>query len=220
MSIQIIGYSGTIADSDGSVYQALKVTPRPVEYGLHGTYRLSVATGTFSSATLSNGSVFQFYWPSSTLSALIWGMLVDFSGSSSSGGVNQFKLSIARQVTANGSGGTTVTIPGTSGASQQLRTSMKPALASPILIATTAALTNGTWTLDSTPIASATFAVDTSGTNKNFLSRFQLYGNLAHRTGAPLILGQSEALNLSLSTPSGPTFEVGVTMAWTEAAYY
>jgi hypothetical protein len=220
MAIQIIGYGGVIADVDGSTYQALKVTQRPVDYTLRGSYRLSVATGTFSAVSYTNGSVFQFYWPSATETCLVWGVMLDFNGSSPAAGANQAKLWIVRSVTANGTGGTTITVPGTQGNNQQLRTSMRPSLASPILVSTTSALNNGTWTQDSTPLGSATFGENASGVNVSVLTQFRLYGTLAHRSEAPIVLGQGEGLNVTVSTPTGPTFVVGVTVSWSEVRYY
>jgi hypothetical protein len=219
MAIQIIGSGGAIADVDGTVYNALKVTPRPTEYGLKGTYRLSVATGTIN-ATLTSGSIFQFYWPSPVAVALVWGVMVDYSGSSANAGLQRFELAFERSVSAYGSGGTLVVVPGTTGESQQLRTSMRSSWAAPVRIATTAALTNGTWVEDANSIGSFTFAVDNSGVNRNPCMQVRLYGSLERHNGAPLVLAQNEALNVALTTVTTPTFVAAVTVVWSEVGAY
>jgi len=219
MAIQIIGFGGVVADVDDTVYRALKVVVQPVDYGLLGSYRMSVATGTIN-ATLTNGSVFQFYWPSATKIALVWGVLIDYGGSSANAGVQRFKLSVARLITANGTGGSTISVPGTSEQSQQLRTSMRPSSVYPVLVSTTAALVDGTWMLDNNPVGAYTFAVDASGTNQPVVQQVLLYGSMSRRTSAPIVLDQNEALNLSLSTVTTPTFVVGISIAWSETTYY
>jgi hypothetical protein len=218
MAIQIIGYGGVIADVDGTTYRALKVTQRPAEYGLLGQYRLAASTGTVTGSTLAG--LFQFYWSSSLAIALVWGFTMDYSGSSTVGGINNVKLIVERSVTAYGSGGTTISVPGTSGQNQQLRTSMRPSLVPLVLVATTAGLNNGTWIPDTNGIGSMTFAVDTLNVNKNILTQCELLGDLERRTSSPLVLSQNEALSLLLATPSSPTYVVGVNIAWSEVGYY
>jgi hypothetical protein len=219
MSIQIIGEGGVIADVDGTTYRALKITSRPCDYGLRGSYRLSLATGTIN-ATLTNGSLFQFYWPSYISTALVWGVSVNYSGASSNVNFQVFKLLFERYVTAFGTGGTLVAIPGTTGQSQQLRTFMRSSLAAPVRIATTAALGNGTWTEDANAIGSLTFTVDGTGINRNVVSNLRLYGSLGKRTGAPIVLAANEALNVNLTTTTTPTFVVGINIAWSEVGAY
>lgn len=219
MSIQIIGTSGVIADVDGTTYRALKITSRPPDYGLRGSYRLGVATGTIN-ATLTNGSIFQFYWPSYIACALVWGVSVDYCGSSTLANFQVFKLLFERYVTAFGTGGTLITVPGTTGQSQQIRTFMRSSLAAPVRIATTAALGNGTWTEDANAIGSLTYTVDGIGINTNPIKGLRLYGSLGKRTGAPIVLAAAEALNINLTTTTTPTFVVGVNIAWSEVGTY
>jgi hypothetical protein len=219
MSIQIIGGGGVIADVDGSTYNALKVTSRPPDYGLRGSYRLGLTTGTIN-ATLTNGSLFQFFWPSFISNALVWGVSVDYNGASSNVNFQVLKLMFERYVTALGTGGTLFAVAGTTGQSQQLRTSMRSSLASQIRIATTAALGNGTWTEDANAIGSLTFTVDSTGINRNVFTGLRLYGNLSKRTGAPIVLSANEALNVNLTTTTTPTFMAGVNIAWSEVGAY
>jgi hypothetical protein len=219
MAIQIIGYSGVIGDVDGTVYRALKVTQRPTEYGMRGSYRLSVATSAIN-ATLSNGSLFQFYWPSTIANALIWGLWVNYSGSSPTSDFQLFRLMFERLVSGYGSGGSLITVPGTTKGSQQLRTSMRPSLAAPVRVATTAALTNGTWAEDANPHGSFTFVVNGTGINTNYIPQMRLFGSMSRRNKCPIVMGANEALNVTLTTATTPTFVVGLTMAWTEIGSY
>lgn len=220
MAIQIIGYGGVIADVDGTTYRALKVVQRPVEYGLRGSYRLAVSTGTIGGTALTNGSIFQFYWSSPTAIALLWGLSFDYSGSSSVAVTQPITMTVARSVTAFGTGGTSIVVPGTSGQSQQLRTSMRPSLASPVLVATTAALTNGTWKLDNNAMGSFLLDVDASGANKIIATQIKLYGNMSHRVRDPICLLQNEALNVAITNPTTSTYVVGLAIAWSEVIYY
>lgn len=219
MAIQIIGNGGVIADVDGTTYKALKITNRPAEYGLRGSYRLGVSTGTIN-ATLTNGSLFQFYWPSFIANALVWGVSVDYNGASSNVNFQVIKLLFERYVTAFGTGGSVIFVPGTTGQSQQLRTSMRASLVNQARIATTAALGNGTWTEDGQAIGSLTFTVDGTGINRNYITGLRLYGNLGRKTAAPIVLAANEALNINLTTTTTPTFVVGVNIAWSEVGAY
>jgi hypothetical protein len=112
MSIQIIGSGGTIANVDGTTYRALRVTVRPVEFGEAGTYRISGTTGQLGS--ISNQTIFSAQWTNPTLIALVWGVLLDSTGSGIQNPAlfGNYQLYVARQFTSPTTGGTTLTIPG------------------------------------------------------------------------------------------------------------
>jgi len=223
MSIQVIGSTGTIAEVDGTTWRALRVTVRPIEYGLRGQYRLGVQA-TAGNKSFTNASLFQARWFDPNAVALIWGFNVDgpvYTGSSSAGFGN-FQLFFARNYTANGSGGTTLTPI----SMQDLRMTMRQSLMADMRMTTTAALTAGTWVLDSQPLGQYVFSVPGAVTGGAFnVNRgVLLYGCISRVANpAPIVLGFNEGINLRGTmniTGGGINANFGLNMTWSEVSIY
>lgn len=220
MSIQVIGASGVVANVDGTTYRALRVTVRQVEYGLCGSYRVSTTTGLIT--TLSNGSVLSMRWADPTAIALVWGVTLDANSPGSQTGAifANLGLYIARGYTAVGSGGTAIT-PFTN---QKLRTSNRQSRVNEIRVASTAALTDGTWTLDSQQMGVRTFSIRDTAVGvvgmpvvNNFL-----FGTLSRNGNPiPLVLANNEGFTVrGTAAMSGTTLTVSSSIAWSEVAIY
>lgn len=222
MAIQIQGNSGVVAEVDGTVYRALRVTLRPVDYGALGSYRLSMISGTMAAGLAAASDVFQARWTDASNLALIWGVQVDGMGGSATvftAGFANFKLFFSRSWSVDGSGGNSATITGNN---NKLRTAMATTSMSAIRASATAALTAGTKTNDSQPMGQITYAIGTTA-SVNYLSQVGLYGSNSLEDGgnpAPLVLAQNEGVTVQATVPATGTWQFGVTMSWSEVTSY
>ncbi len=222
MAIQVMGLSGTVAEVDGTTYRALRVTARPVDYGANGSYRVAVTTGIMSAGLAAGSDIFQARWTLAAPIALIWGIQIDgFGGTSTAftAGTGSFKAFISRSWTADGSGGTTLTLTGNN---NKLRTSMATSQFGAIRISSTAALTTGTKTNDSQAAGQMSFSIGTTA-SVNYLGQVGLYGSNALEDGgnpAPIVLAQNEGITIQATVPATGTWVAGITMAWSEVSSY
>lgn len=218
MAIQLQGNGGTVADVDGTNYRALRTTLRPIDHGALGSYRLSLLSGTMAAGLAANSEVFQFRWSDATRLCVVTSVLWDgLSGSATAftAGFGKVDMVTARSWTADGSGGSAATITGNN---QKTRTSMGTTLLGAARIASTAALTAGTKTLDSQAIGqySAAFSATTS---VQHMPQFDLFH--ADPGGeSPLILAQNEGFVVRATVPATGTWQFGVTVCWTELTAY
>jgi hypothetical protein len=225
MSIQIIGYNNNaVADVDGTDYYALKVTIRPVEYGLLGSYRVSSLSGTMAANQGNNFDLFQMRWVDATRIALVWNLVIaGLSGSATvfTAGFGNIAAYIARNWTSDGSGGAVIT---PTGDYQQLRTSMGTSIMGTVRGPTTAALGQGTRTLDAQSFALATFSVGVNA-NVNYINGPLVLFGLRRGIGAgilrePAILGFNEGIVIQGTIPGTGTWQVGLTATWSEVGIY
>ena len=66
MGIQLIGNGGIVADVDGTVFRALRVINKPIDYSTLGIYGFSVVTGTLAAALAANAVVMSARWSDAT----------------------------------------------------------------------------------------------------------------------------------------------------------
>jgi hypothetical protein len=146
------GVSGLIAGVGAQAAIPLHTTPKPIDYGALGHYRIQVVTGTLAAALAAGAQVFQFKWTDATRLAIITKLkirflpLTPFTAATLTDHTS-FDALIARTFAAGG-GGTTLTLTGNNA---KMRTSMGTSLAQ-INVSTTTALTAAT-TLDVQPFA-------------------------------------------------------------------
>ena len=220
MAIQIQGNSGVVAEVDGTTYRALRVTVRPVDYGVLGSYRISVITGTMAAGLAAASEMFQARWTDATRLALIWGFTIDgMAGSATAfaAGFAAINFTIARSWSADGSGGNAATLTGNN---QKLRTSMGTTLMGAIRSSSTGALTAGTKTLDAQPEGQITFSIGTV-ISTIYMGQVQLYGNMeSGGNPAPIVLAQNEGVVARATVPGTGTWQAGFSMAWSEVATY
>lgn len=218
MAIQLQGNGGTVAEVDGTNYRAMRTTLRPLDYGSLGSYRVSGLSGTMAAGLAANAEVFQFRWVDATRLCVVTSVLWDgLSGSATAftAGFAKVDMLIARSWTADGSGGTTLTLAGNN---QKMRSSMNTTLIGGSRIASTAALTAGTKTLDAQAIGQYSAAIGT-GTSVQHMPQFDLFH--ADPGGeSPLILSQNEGFVVRATVPATGTWQFGVTVCWTELTAY
>jgi len=218
MAIQLQGNAGTVAEVDGTVYRSLRATLRPLDYGAYGSYRMSLLSGTMAAGLAANAEIFQFRWADATRLCVVSAITFDgLSGSATAfaAGFGKVDAVIARSWTADGSGGSAATLTTNN---QKRRTSMGTTLLGAARIASTAALTAGTKTLDAQAIGQYSAAIGTT-TSTQWIPQTQLF----HQVGgveSPLILAQNEGLVLRATVPATGTWQFGVTVCWTEVAEY
>lgn len=218
MAIQLQGNGGTVAEVDGTNYRAMRTTLRPLDYGTLGSYRVSGLSGTMAAGLAANSEVFQFRWVDATRLCVVTSVLWDgLSGSATAftAGFAKVDMLVARSWTADGSGGTTLTLAGNN---QKMRSSMNTTLIGGSRIASTAALTAGTKTLDAQAIGQYSAAIGT-GTSVQHMPQFDLFH--ADPGGeSPLILSQNEGFVVRATVPATGTWQFGVTVCWTELTAY
>lgn len=218
MAIQIQGNAGTVAEVDGSVYRAMRTTLRPIDYGSFGSFRLSGLSGTMAAGLTSNSEVFQFRWTDATRLCVVTSVLWDgLSGSATAftAGFAKVDMLVARSWSADGSGGTTLTPTGNA---QKMRTSMATSLVGGVRVASTAALTAGTKTLDANPIGQYSAAIGTA-TSTQWMPQFDLH-HIDPGGESPLILAANEGFVVRATVPGTGTWQFGVTVCWTEVSAY
>lgn len=217
MSIQIQGSSGTVGEIDSGT-EALRVSPRPLDVAANGgSYAVSAITGIMAAGIAGASEILQFRWMSTTHSALIRKVHIKAGvlGTAFTAGTVLFSLTRATAWSAAGTGGgvVTATTP-----QLKLRTAMQTsqfATLGEIRIATTAALTAGTKTLDSAPMASSITGVP----NTAFIPMLAGAEGLlisAKDFGYPLTLATSEGFAIRTTVPATGTWTAHIDLEWDE----
>ena len=199
--------------------QAMSVGQRPLDYLYPdgtpgGFYRVAGLSGALTRVTGgTGGDVFSLRWTDTTKLCVIHKLLWWFVPTVAFGTEQEVThvLYIARAFTAADSAGTDIT----PAAGQQMkRTSMADSLMSKIWIAGTGAITAGTRTLDTQPIAARSQWVSGVGIG---LAPYEAI-NFDNRDEYPVVLAANEGLVLQNVTTMGAsgTILLGVDVAWSE----
>lgn len=230
MGFKVTGNGGVDAEVDGSTFRAQRAVARPIDYGALGSYRVSVVTGTLAAALAAGAVVFSARWGDATRLAVITSLrtrflpLTPFTAATLTDHTS-FDAYIGRSFTAAHTGGTALTL---TGSSMKTRASMGSTLFSDIRIATTAALGGGTVTPDAHAFAQSirkgnrvnpaaateeTIQPSTDGLNCDFS---------VSDGEAPIVLAQNEGILIRNRTvwPAAGTGILLVEMAWAEVAAY
>jgi hypothetical protein len=213
MAIQLIGPSGNVAETDSG--KAIRVVGRGLDPGALGAYRMSVRTGVMAAGLAANAEIFQFRWTDATRLAVVERVTFDGMGSivAFAAGVASFYTTAARGWSADGSGGTAITQTGNN---MKQRTSFGTTLLGAARVASTAALTAGTKTLDSQDFGQAVGGVTaTAGAGLAPQSMMDVLG-----LGYPLVLVTNEGFVIRATVPATGTWTAGFTIHWTELAAY
>lgn len=219
MAFQLGGFTGNVvADVGGTVFRSLKVQQMPLDYGALGIYRKSLLSGTMAAALGANAEIFQFRWADATRVCAIRRVVLDgLSGSATAftAGFGKVDMVPARAWTADGSGGTAGTLTGNNA---KMRTSMGTSLGPGFRIASTAALTAGTKTLDTDPVGqiSLSFGVATS---VQYVNGTVLFGE-DPGPEMPLVLANQEGFVVRATVPATGTWQFGITVVWAELTAY
>lgn len=221
------GSSGNIAEVGATGASPLHVVNKPTPYGSLGHYQVAVLTGEIAAGIAGASEILQFYWTSSTVLALIQevSIISVHSVTGFTAGFGQLDLTIARSWTAAGTGGGTTTLT-TNNA--KMRTSMGTSALGELRVATTAALTAGTKTLDANRVGYARFQVDAtankillgsagaSATSGNINQDYKLYSADLANGEHPLTLAANEGFVVRTTMPATGTWVAYFKIKWAE----
>lgn len=227
MAIQVQGFSGVVADVDGTTFRALRVTSRPLNYGSLGAYKLGMSSGTMAVSLVANAELFQFRWTHATNLAVVYRVNISAGANvaATAATLLSLNLAIARGWTGIGTGGTRAVLTGNI---SKLRTSMGTSLVNDAGISTTTGLGAGTKTIDhaTTNLASVSFGIGTgaitTSNNLTFLPTVELL-NVDSPSDHPIIHVQEEGFiirNGTVAFPAGMTWTFSVNVSWIEAAVF
>jgi hypothetical protein len=221
MSIVLAGgTSGISADVDPD--SNLKVQIRTPGFGTLGCYELVATSGAIAATLAAGSTLFSLRWTDATRFCLIKRIRASavVVSAITTAVVFDLAVSIARSYTASDSGGTTLT---PLNANNKMRTSMGNSLMGSMSMATTAALTVGTRTVDTLPVGRFQGLTGTTiGT--------QIFGTggpmaLLDRSVPglhPILLAQNEGIVVTnpLAGPATGTFTILIEIEWEEVPSY
>ena len=224
--------SAELAEVGAAAAKPLHVTGRPIPYGTLGHYAVSARTGSIAAGMAANGQIFHARWTDATRFAVIYEIWIDeFDNTTAfTAGRFQFALDRARSWTADGSGGTALTLTGDNA---QMRTDMGASLFGAIRIATTAALGAGTSTFDANPIKTIGGRVGAIA-NKHIIPQSPVVTTQEVASGIgvplfvltdggmrhPIVLAQNEGIAIRGTVPATGVWSATVSMYWAEVTAY
>lgn len=219
MAVQIQGNGGTVAEVDGTTYRAIRTSPRPLDAGAFGHYRLS-ATVALVVTQAANGTLFSFRWGDATRLCVPQFIRLEVQQTSAATATIApvFEVFVARSFTVSDSAGTALTLTGNS---FKKRTSMGTTLVTDIRQSAVAAgLTAGTRTLDAQPILQVGTVQTITNVNTTTYTKSL---DFTDGTDHPLVFAQNEGFIVR-----GPTVIFGaagtanliVDVGWAEVTSY
>lgn len=186
--------------------------------GLTGSYSKTLTSGTIGAGIAANAPVFSFRYGGSGF-AVIKEINIEVvnAGTAFTAGVGRLDVFSARAFTASDSGGTAGTLTGNNG---KLRTSLGTTGVSDIRIASTAALTPGTRTLDTNSIANIVMAVPATTTNYQMAGPNEVVYGRNQAGDYPMVLATNEGFVMQANMPATGTWTFSVTVQWDEYAAF
>lgn len=212
MAVQIAGFTATnIAEVEANT-RAMRMTPKPVDYGIYGIYSLAASTGVMAAGLAAGAPIWSFRWGVGTHNAVVKKIIISSGNTATAfaAGVVTFNLFVARSFSASDTGGTSI-LP--SGNQNKLRTSMATTALVDARISSTASLTAGTRTLDANPIGSVSVSIPAvAGTT--LLMPSDLFR--AQAGDYPIVLAQNEGLVITATVPATGTWSASIQCQWEE----
>jgi hypothetical protein len=222
----IAGGNGTVLNVGNAASAPLHASLKP--NAEDGHYALSVVTQALTATLAGSAIVFAARWTHATKTAKIRRVelkflpLTPFTAATLSDHTS-FDLLIGRTFTANYSGGTALTLTGNS---CKLRSSYPTTQFGEIRVATTAAFTGGTITLDPHPIMQTLRRGNrvnpAAATEEVVVENGSVVGQFSEgESGHPIILSQNEGLIVRNRTvwPAAGTGILCVSMVWSEGDF-
>jgi hypothetical protein len=208
------GNSGTNIEVEAGT-QAARFVQRSNDFGALGMYNKALISGTMAAGIVAASNIFTFRYGAANVCLMRRIRLsVANAGTAFTAGFGLFNAFVARAFTANSSGGATGVLTGNNG---KLRTTMGVTGVSDIRIATTAALTAGTWVLDTDPFASALCGVPaTAGTPILNVNDLFLHVGVQY----PLVLAANEGFTIQATVPATGTWSFSAQVEWEELASF
>lgn len=214
--------AANIARVGNVAYTPQHVMGGPFPIGSGGAYRLSMTSGIIGAAIGAGSELFQFrYVTASSRVCLVHGISVsgDMNVAATAAGLQSIRATVARAWTVAGSGGTRASVAGNN---QKLRTSHATSEVNDAGIATTAALTVGTKTLDTQDIGAIGYSALTGAITVqipgNLFAKTNLMGDFCGGMAWPLVLANQEGfvIRTGLIGPATMTWALTVDVAWSE----
>lgn len=229
MDFNLIGFgpnSGQDIQVDPT-HAAARVSPRPFDHvpafgGVAGGhFAIGTMTGTMAAGIASLAQVFQVRWADSTRLFIPYRLTAQFSTGTGFAATTlgcPVELIVGHGSTANGSGGTALTVNSIGNKMRSTMSSSSFATSGEIRIATTAALTAATGqALESASISSCLGAPNAT------LAQSAPYDliRLSDLGNHPLVLNAGDTLAIRTVTPAATgTWFMSLTMEWLEAAAF
>lgn len=221
MTVIESGSGGEIASVGAVASVPLHVASYPVPYGSGGYYRVGAVSGTVAAALAANSEIVQFrYVTAASRLAAVYRVSISAGANvaATAAGLAAFRMTIARAWTADGTGGTAMTLTGDNA---QLRTSMAASEVSSLRVATTAALGAGTKTLDTPDCGAVAYGIGTGAltVSQDFsiLPPTELMDSLVEGVH-PLLLANQEGfvIRIGSAMPATMTWHFAVNVCWAE----
>jgi hypothetical protein len=220
------GTSASLADVGAASAKGLHSIAKPQDYGSLGSYKFAGVTGAIAAGMAANGEIFQLRWSDATRFAIIHKIKITGLRATTAfaAGAIDLKATMARSWSANGSGGTALTL---TDPQLQLRTSMGATLLGDARIATTAALGAGTKTLDTHDvgfIAAHSSAGD--GAAAPIIGSIKVPNNgelfMADVASGehPIVLAQNEGVVIRATVPATGVWNASVEIVWSEVTAF
>ncbi len=224
MGVNLVGSGGSVVGAGADAQKGIHVVNKPHDAGSLGHYSHGSFTGILPAALAANAEIYQFRWSDATRLCLINKVTISAAVSTTmfaAGVPVQIDVVKATAWTVAGSGGTRLT----PAALVKKRTSFGSSLiaANDIGIATTAALTAGTKTLETVAMNVLLAAGPITGSLNGQIipPRTVLWENDASDGMYPFALAQNEGFVIrSVAVPATGTWSATVTVDWTEVVAY
>jgi hypothetical protein len=199
---------------------AQRVVARPTDVGSLGAYVTSVLTGTMAAGIAGASPVFSFRNGGASVTNLVLikrvAVAMTSLGTGFTAGVGLFEMFAARAFSVADTGGAGVNV---SGNFNKLRTSFASSFVTNSRIATTAALTPGTRTLDGNAMGQIFFAVSTA-LNTVMLPTTDIFKRDLGAGDWPYIAAQNEGFIIQATVPATGTWQMQVLVDWLEVAAF
>jgi hypothetical protein len=219
MGIQNIGAGGVVGQID-TVHAAGRMSLRPLDVGGRGGYRLTALSGSIGATLAAAAPLFSFRWGDSSRYAVLHDVQVGavVNGSITTAVALVLEAALARSSSASDTGGTALTLSGNNGKN---KTGFATTLLSDARIATTAALSAGTRTLDTQGFGLALGGTGTTAGAVTPIPMQSIYRPIAG-VEHPIVLAQNEGFIVrSVNTgPATGTFQIAVLVTWSEVTSY
>ena len=209
--VQIGASSGAGLDVQTNT-RAGKQTLWPVDVGALGSFSKAMVSGTMAAGLAAGATIFS--WRNSSANIMpLRRVLIGVAGGTTAfaAGTGHFDMFFARAFTASASGGTAGTLTGNNG---KLRTAFATTTLGEMRISTTAALTNGTRTLDTDPMASLPIATGTTA-DLQIIAPNTVFWQ-AQAQDMPALFSQNEGFEIQATVPATGTWIFAVQPVWDE----
>jgi hypothetical protein len=215
------GVSAALAGVGAEAASPMHMVRYPVSVGAGGAYRLGTVSGTMAAALAANAEIFQFrYVTAASRVALVYKVSIAAGANVAAGAaaITSFRMTAARSWTAAGTGGTRLNLTGDN---VNLRTSYTTSEVNDAGISTTAGLTAGTKTLDTTDLSSVSIGIGTGAITTGVALSLLPLTNLFDADGEgqhPLVLANQEGfiIRSGIIFPITMTWAFSVNVLWLE----